>query len=72
MKLNYDVLTKFEKVISDYTGAPFVVLTDSCTHAIEICLRRTTESILYYIPKRTYLSVPMLFSKLNLELSFFD
>ena len=72
MKLNYDVLTKFEKVISDYTGAPFVVLTDSCTHAIEICLRRTTESILYYIPKRTYLSVPMLFSKLNLELSFVD
>ena len=49
-------LFDFEDALADYTGAPYVVLTDGCTHAIELCMR-------YYrikacaMPAHTYISV---------------
>lgn len=70
--LGYDLLKQFEQKISKYTKAPYVVLTDSCTHAIELCLRLNPIPITYSIPNRTYLSVPMLFHKLRLNLDFRD
>ena len=65
MKLNYDTLTDFETMLSEYTGAPYVVLTDSCTHAIELCLRYKTPGPCV-IPAHTYLSIPMTFHKLGI------
>lgn len=60
--LNYDTLTKFETMLSEYTGAPYVVLTDSCTHAIELCVRY--KKIGYAsCASHTYLSVPMMLYK---------
>ena len=29
----------FESKLAEFTGAPYVVTTDCCTHAIELCLR---------------------------------
>ena len=29
----------FEQALAEYTGAPYVVLTAGCTHAIELCMR---------------------------------
>ena len=58
-------IKQFEDKISTFTGAPYVIATDCCTHALEICLR-------YSKPEKitstafTYLSVPMLFHKLNI------
>ena len=69
-KLGYDILIEFEKRLSEYTGAPYVVLTDSCTHAIELCLRYRMPYDVYNIPKHTYLSVPMLFPKLGYKLEY--
>lgn len=66
--MNYDVLDKFEGVLSEYTGAPFVVLTDSCTHAIELCLRHKKYTGPVILPKHTYISIPMTMHKLGLEL----
>lgn len=68
--LNFNILKEFEQAISDYTGAPYVVLTDSCTHAIELCLRYKNPGPCV-IPSRTYLSIPMLFHKLNISY-FYD
>jgi len=59
MKNNNDFLTLFEKRISEYTKAPFVILTDSCTNALFLCLKYLNikeKNII--IPKRTYISVP--------------
>jgi dTDP-4-amino-4,6-dideoxygalactose transaminase len=62
----FDKIFEFEKELSDFTGAPYVVTTDCCTHAIELCLR-------YRKVKRTgftaftYLSVPMTLHKLGIE-----
>lgn len=65
-------VAEFEKLIANFYGAPYAVATDSCTHAIELCLR--IENIEYPVncPTRTYLSVPMTFMKLGLEWQFDD
>lgn len=72
----FDALLDFEDMLSEYTGAPYVVLTDCCTHGIELCLRlseRRKEEMMdnsfihVELPHRTYLSVPMLMHKLGYE-----
>lgn len=37
--MGFESFFAFEEDLSRYTGAPYVVLTDGCTHAIELCLR---------------------------------
>lgn len=67
--VGFEKFTEFEKALSDYTGAPHVVLTDCCTHAVELCLRlkgigSTT------IPYRSYISIPMTFHKLGIDYQY--
>ena len=63
--VSFDQFTEFEQALSEYTGAPYVVLTDCCTHAIELCLRLKKPGPCW-IPYRSYLSVPMTFHKLGI------
>ena len=69
--MSFDKILKFESALGAFTGAPFVVMTDCCTHAIELCLR-------YEVPKRveipahTYISVPMTLRKLDTPYIFQD
>lgn len=37
--MSFDTLFKFEEALATYTGAPYVVVTDGCTHALELCFR---------------------------------
>lgn len=67
--LNFDTLIKFETMLSEYTGAPYVVLTDSCTHAIELCLRYKNPGPCV-VPAHTYLSIPMTFHKLGIPFHY--
>jgi len=62
----FDIVTKFENQIAEFYGAPYAVATDSCTHGIEICLRQQKVKKIT-VPTRTYISIPFLPSKLNLE-----
>ena len=72
----FDAIAGFEDALSKHTGAPYVVTTDCCTHAIELCFRykqyTKTELNTITIPKRTYLSVPMVFHKLNIPYTLID
>ena len=58
-----EIISLFEDELSKYTGAPYVVLTDCCTHALELCLRyeleggHLTPGQGIEIPDRTYVSV---------------
>ena len=64
--VGFEKFKEFETALSEYTGAPHVVLTDCCTHAVELCLR--LKGIRYKtvtIPYRSYLSIPMTFHKLR-------
>jgi len=61
-KNNHFFIELFEKRLSEYTGAPFVVLTDSCTNALFLSLilfkkYKKTKIKKITIPKRTYVSV---------------
>jgi dTDP-4-amino-4,6-dideoxygalactose transaminase len=61
---------EFEKLVAEYFNAPFAVATDSCTHALELCLRYTNPKKVT-CPSQTYVSVPMTFMKLGLNWDFF-
>jgi len=69
--MGFEKVTEFENKIAKYFGSPYAISVDCCTHGIELCLRqqniRTIE-----IPKRTYLSVPFLATKLGIELKWKD
>jgi len=55
----YRITEDFEKALSDYTGAPYVVTVDNASNALYLCL--LYENILgkeIVIPCRTYPSVP--------------
>ena len=65
----FNIVSKFENRIASFYGSPYAVATDSCTHAIELCLRYTRAKSAY-CPSYTYLSIPMTFIKLGLEWNF--
>lgn len=62
---------KFEQALSEFTGAPYVVMTDCCTHAIELCLRYEQVTYTQFTP-HTYLSIPMTMRKLGIVYEYED
>tara|TARA_B100000963_G_scaffold361655_1_gene398477 strand:+ start:5577 stop:6167 length:591 start_codon:yes stop_codon:yes gene_type:complete len=69
--MNFHTIKVFEQKIATYFGSPHAVAVDCCTHAIELCLRQ--QKIEHYtVPKRTYISVPFLGNKLNIEFNWRD
>lgn len=69
--MSFESVSKLENIISKHFGSKFAVATDSCTHALELCIRlKKLKKIT--IPKRTYVSIPMLAVKMNLKLNFED
>mgnify|MGYP001227172460 CR=1 FL=1 len=65
--MSFGIVNNFEKLISDFFGSKFAIATDSCTHAIELCLRYQNINKQIYFPKNTYIGIPMLGYKLNLN-----
>jgi dTDP-4-amino-4,6-dideoxygalactose transaminase len=67
--MNFESVTHFENEIASFFNAPYAIATDSCTHGIEICLRlKQIKKI--KVPSRTYLSIPFLSKKLNIEMEW--
>lgn len=69
--IDFNIVSEFEKKISNFFGSKYAIATDSCTHGIELCLR-LTEAKEINVPKRTYLSIPFLSNKLNIKLKWSD
>lgn len=70
-KVNFEAVTEFEGKLAEFFGAPYAIAVDSCTHGIELCLRHNNAKSID-CPKRTYISVPFLANKLNIELKWRD
>jgi len=68
----FDAILEFEAAVAKYTGAPYCVTTDCCTHAIEIAFRLDDYDDYVTLPARTYLSVPMVLHKLKIPYLFRD
>ena len=56
----------FENKLAEFTGAPYVVATDCCTHAIELCFR-LLEIKTCRFSAHTYISVPMTMKLLDVD-----
>jgi dTDP-4-amino-4,6-dideoxygalactose transaminase len=67
----FDKIFQFEQALAKFTGAPHAIMTDCCTHAIEMCLRydkiRSCSFTAY-----TYLSLPMTMHKLGIRYTLED
>ena len=64
--MSFDSIKKFEQQIAKFFGAPHAVAVDCCTHGLELCLRRQKPEKIT-IPAHTYISVPFLAKKLDIE-----
>jgi dTDP-4-amino-4,6-dideoxygalactose transaminase len=69
--MSFDIVTKFENRIAEFFGSKYAIAVDSCTHGIELALRYQNEKKIS-VPKRTYLSVPFLAEKLNIQREWRD
>ena len=67
----FDKILKFERELAEFTGAPYAIMTDCCTHAIELCMRYDKVRSTRFTPY-TYLSVPMTMHKLGISYSYTD
>ena len=65
--MSFAKVTEFENKVSEFFGAPYGIAVDCCTHGVELCLRYTNAKSMSS-PNRTYLSIPFLSQKLNIDL----
>jgi hypothetical protein len=62
----FDRLFEFEQRLAEYTGSPYAVATDGCTHAIELAMRYDEVKSCRFT-SYTYLSIPQLMLQLNID-----
>jgi dTDP-4-amino-4,6-dideoxygalactose transaminase len=67
----FDKILKFEQELAEFAGAPYAIMTDCCTHAIELCLRYDRVTECSFTPY-TYLSVAMTMHKLGIDYRYLD
>ena len=67
----FDKIKQFETELAEYTGAPYAIMTDCCTHAIEMCLRYDKVRGIKMTPY-TYLSIPMTMHKLGIDYVYLE
>ena len=68
---HFQTLFQFENAIAQYTGAPYVVVTDGCTHGIELAMRYYRIEKVEFTPF-TYLSIPQTMLNLGIKFHFND
>ena len=67
----FNTVSEFERKLADFFGSPYAVAVDCCTHGLELCLRFSqVQSI--NVPRRTYVSIPLLADKLNIKRTWKD
>lgn len=71
MSSGFDIIRQFEQRLAEFVGAPFAIMTDCCTHAIELCFRYDNIKNCGLTPY-TYISVPMTLHKLGIEYSYIN
>tara|TARA_X000001036_G_scaffold416638_1_gene433876 strand:- start:36 stop:641 length:606 start_codon:yes stop_codon:yes gene_type:complete len=69
--MGFESVTKLENKLAEFFGAPYVICLDACTHGIELCIKLQNIKTIS-VPKRTYISIPFLAKKLNINLEWRD
>ena len=71
----FNVVKDFENAVAEYTGAPFVVATTSCTMALLLCLswfKHKGFSGAVNMPRYSYVGVPASILNAGLKVEFRD
>ena len=71
METSFYKVLDFENELAKYFGSRYCVAVDSCTHAVELCLRQQQIKSTT-CPKHTYLSIPMSLKQIGLEWHFVE
>jgi len=69
--MTFEAIKEFENKIANFFGSPYAVAVDCCTHGIELCLRQQKINF-FTVPKRTYISIPFLANKLEIDFDWKD
>jgi dTDP-4-amino-4,6-dideoxygalactose transaminase len=69
--MSFEKILRFEEALAEFTGAPYAIMTDCCTHALELCFRHDNTTATTFTPY-TYLSVPMLMHKLGINYTYYQ
>jgi dTDP-4-amino-4,6-dideoxygalactose transaminase len=69
--MSFRDLFEFESRLEGFTGAPYVVVTDCCTHALELVMRYDRVRRVR-MPARTYVSVPQMLQRLDISFGMTD
>lgn len=66
----HDAVFLFEQEVAKYTSAPYCVVVDCLTHAVELCLRylNVKPGQTIDVPRQTYPSIPMTVIKLGAQI----
>lgn len=67
----YEQVFEFERTLAEFTGAPYVVVTDGCTHGVEMCMRYDKVTETAFTPY-TYISIPMVMHQLGIKYKYHD
>jgi len=67
----FEYITEFEEALASYTGAKYAVMTDCCTHALELAFLATGFKKTEFTP-RTYISIPMMLTKISVDWKYGD
>ena len=70
-EIDFETVHEFEKNVASFFGAKYGIAVDCCTHGLELCLRHLQVKH-FSVPKRTYVSVPLLANKLNITFEWKD
>lgn len=69
--MSFNVLFDFEESLAQYTGSKYAVVTDGCTHAIELALRYDCVKSCSFTAY-TYLSVVQTMHQLSIDYELLD
>jgi len=64
-------IKEFESSLCLFTGAPYAIMTDCCTHAVELCLKYEGVTQCQFTAY-TYLSIAMTMHKLGIDYELLD
>lgn len=67
----FDIIKEFEEELASYTEAKYAVMTDCCTHALELAFLATGFKQTQFTPY-TYISIPMMLHKIGVKYKFND
>jgi dTDP-4-amino-4,6-dideoxygalactose transaminase len=69
--VSFQPLFDFEQALAEFTGAPYAVVTDCCTHALELCFIVDHVDLTEFTAF-TYLSIPQLMNNLGIQYTLND